>query len=157
MIAESQNNYFTGKSQLANIVSANPNWGLRTASRTLKNTAIAVEDWEKLACNRPGWRATIYLSVEEFESNRIKHQKLKRAIRKGNFQPSNIQSGEVPTCSLCGRVCLSRAGLVSHLRKHKDRVSPNYDEKQNKNRKWSYSNTSWQPLWVRYVGIPLDV
>ena len=54
MIAESWHNCFTGKSQLENAVRANQNWGFRTASRTLwKNTAILVEDMDKLASDIP--------------------------------------------------------------------------------------------------------
>ena len=122
MIAESRNNNFTEKSQMANAVRVNQNWGLRTSSRTLKNTAILVEDWALLASDRPDSRATIHRPVEEFESNWIKHQQLKLVIRKDGFKYTNIQSGEVRTCSVWGRLCLSMADLVRHLRKLKDTV-----------------------------------
>ena len=59
--------------------------------------------------------------MEGFESNWIKCQQLRWAVRKDEFEPIKIQS-EVPTCSLFGRLSLFRAGLVSHLRKHKDTV-----------------------------------
>ena len=58
------------------------------------------------ASDRPGWRAPIHRSVEEFESNQIKHQQLKQAVRIDDFEAINIQSGEGPTCSLCGRLSL---------------------------------------------------
>ena len=54
MIAESQNNYLTEKSQMANAIHANLNRGFKKyLKNTLKNTAISMEDLEKLASDRP--------------------------------------------------------------------------------------------------------
>ena len=103
---------------------------------TLKNTAIFVEDWEKLTCDRP-WLES-HQSAEEFEFNWIIHQQLKRADGKDEFESINIQKGEVLSCSLSGKLCISRAALVIPLRKHKDIDAKYYQ--------YSCMSTMWQTL-----------
>ena len=66
----------------------------------------------KLASDKPSRRATIHRSVEEYVSNRIKHQQLKRPVRKDELESINIESEKFQR-SLWGRLCLSRTGLAS--------------------------------------------
>ena len=87
----------------------------------LKILGINVEDWEKSATNRPTWRRLVYEGCRSFEAKRLEHSILKRALRKQHtsgaletlrtLQPNHL-------CDVCGRVCLSRAGLLSHMRSH---------------------------------------
>ena len=74
IIAGTRNNNFTGKSQVANA-----KLKLRDSLKdSLKNATIHVEDGEKLA----------------FESNQIKRQQLKRAVRKDPIYQS-LHSGRI--------------------------------------------------------------
>ena len=87
----------------------------------LKTLGINVEDWERMATNRSVWRRLVYDGCKRFEARRFEHSILKRALRKGHmsdvldtfptFQPDHV-------CNVCGRPCLSRAGLLSHMRSH---------------------------------------
>ena len=87
----------------------------------LKVLGINVEDWEKSATNRPTWRRLVYEGCRRFEAKQLEHTILRRALRKQHtsgiletlctLQPN-------PLCDVCGRVCLSRAGLLSHMRSH---------------------------------------
>ena len=89
---------------------------------SLKKTTIPVDDWEEIAHDRPSWRNISFRSVKQFEISRIEHQELKRAARKGE----NIDKPEL-TCKTCGRVCLSKAGLISHLRSHEPKTGITYE------------------------------
>ena len=58
--------------------------------------------------------------IEQFERDRKDHEKLKRQVRK---QGSNVSCVEIDishelVCQVCGRVCLRKAGLLSHLPSH---------------------------------------
>ena len=87
----------------------------------LKILGINVEDWEKSATNRLTWRRLVYEGCRSFEAKRLEHSILKRALRKQHtsgiletlctLQPNHL-------CDVCGRVCLSRAGLLSHMQFH---------------------------------------
>ena len=83
----------------------------------LKVLGMDVGNWEKVAENRASWRSSVKEGCNMFEKQRLKHAKLKRAARKGN----NINlTGELKTwnCETCGRVLLSKAGYVNHLKAH---------------------------------------
>ena len=101
---------------------------------SLKETDIPVDNWEELANDRPAWRNISSKSVHQFENNRIVHQKRKRDARKGKDieVPSNIGSKSDLTCVTCERVCLSKAGLVSHLRSHNSTQNITYDIQNDK-------------------------
>lgn len=84
---------------------------------TLKKACIEVGNWEKEATNRSTWRKITTLGVEKFEASRIQHCSYKRAVRKGQCAvPAEGVSRFV--CEVCGRICLSLAGLKSHKRRH---------------------------------------
>ena len=88
---------------------------------SLKAAHISVDNWEAQAMERNSWRNTIHQGRRSFEEARIKYEKLKRSARKGfEFEFPTIKGDRLQlTCEICGRVCLSKAGKLSHLRKHR--------------------------------------
>ena len=84
----------------------------------LKAVSIDVEDWEKMTENRSVWRKVIYDGCKGFEARRVDHSIVKRALRKQDASniPDSFQTEHV--CDICSRACLSKAGLVSHMRSH---------------------------------------
>ena len=58
--------------------------------------------------------------IEQYERVRKGHEKLKRQVRKQGSNASCVEIGISPklACQECGRVCLSKVGLLSHLRSH---------------------------------------
>ena len=94
----------------------------------LKNDMLQLKmldpDWEKQAENRTGWRRLVHVKSKEFQHNCIKHAQLKRRARKmDNIEPSpNRGTKEELTCTICGRVTLSKAGFVSHMKSHTRRI-----------------------------------
>ena len=84
----------------------------------LKALEIDGSNWETLSENRSVWRKLIFDGCKAFEQRRIEHSISKRALRKQDTSaiPEGLQSDHL--CNVCGRVCLSKAGLVSHLKSH---------------------------------------
>ena len=84
----------------------------------IKALEIDVDTWETQSVNRSVWRKKVYDGCKAFEKKRIQHCILKRSLRKENIPsiPENIVSDHI--CNLCRRVCLSKAGLISHQRSH---------------------------------------
>ena len=74
-----------------------------------------------VAADRPAWRRLVYEGCRRFEARRLEHSILKRALRKQHM--SGVLA-TVPTqqpdhlCDVCDRVCLSRAGLLCHMRSY---------------------------------------
>ena len=92
----------------------------------LQKVNIPFKEFEALAHNRSTWRCSIRKGVAKFEKNRIMHQQIKRAARKGTL--TNCPDGSsMHKCPDCDRICLSKAGLKSHSRVHTHRVENNYD------------------------------
>lgn len=73
--------------------------------------------------NRHGWRAIIYQSIREFESSN-ETSAAKTCYQKVMYVYLNnlIHSKEYITCEPCGRIYLSKAGLMIHLRRHVDPI-----------------------------------
>ena len=60
---------------------------------------------------------TIHESIESFENSRMQYIAYKRLIRKGEQGPAPGSQSHHANCDICGKLCLSFAGLKSHLRK----------------------------------------
>ena len=79
----------------------------------LKLMKISVANWEDLCLERDKWRQSIFQGVDNYESNRVARSELKRACRKGDTVQGTLWS-----CEVCGRVLLSKAGYVNHMKSH---------------------------------------
>ena len=93
---------------------------------SLQKVSIPFGDFEALASDRLSWRTSIKKGVADFERNRIAHQQLKRAARKGTLVNCD-DDPNMHKCPDCDRICLSKAGLKSHSRVHSNRPITNYD------------------------------
>ena len=76
-----------------------------------------MDQWEKMASDRSKWRKLIHESIESFENSCMQYSAYKRLIRKGEQAPTPGPQSHHANCDICGNLCLSRAGLKSHLRK----------------------------------------
>ena len=83
--------------------------------KSLSTCHIDHRQWSALAADRGAWRHAVHQSVSSFESNRRATLKEKRSRRKNRVATAPTPESSFP-CSRCGRVCLSRIGLVSHQR-----------------------------------------
>ena len=85
-----------------------------TLKKGLISSGIDHENWETTSRDRDSWRLQIKEATQLFETNRTARLEEKRHRRKN---PDKIldQTKSYP-CSRCGRVCLSRIGLISHQR-----------------------------------------
>ena len=81
----------------------------------LKQFGIPVDQWENRTSDRSKWRKLIHESIESFENSRVQYSAYKRLIRKGEQGPA--PAPQSPCCDIIGKLCLSLAGLKSHLRK----------------------------------------
>ena len=72
---------------------------------------------EKMASDKSKWRKLIHESIESFENSRMQYGAYKRLIRKGEQGPAPDPQTQHVNCDICGKLCLSLAGLRSHLRK----------------------------------------
>ena len=92
----------------------------------LKQSRLPVDQWEKMASDRSKWRKLIQESIESFENSRMQYSANKRLIRKGEQGPASSPQSHHANCDVCGKLCLSFAGLNSHLRKYaKSILHPN--------------------------------
>lgn len=87
---------------------------------TLTKTCIDIDNWEECATDRAKWKSTVYDGINTFEAQRVKHAVLRRHARyMEDIEPPVDRGSKVSlTCHICSRICLSRAGLKSHLRSH---------------------------------------
>ena len=83
--------------------------------KSLSTCHIDHRQWSALAADRGAWRHAVHQSVSSFESNRRATLEEKRSRRKNRVATAPTPESSFP-CSRCGRVCLSRIGLVSHQR-----------------------------------------
>lgn len=85
--------------------------------KTLSACHIDHRQWSALASDRDGWRTTVHQGVSSFETARRTNLAVKRSRRKNrNTAPPAPTPSQTFPCSRCGRICLSRIGLVSHQR-----------------------------------------
>ena len=87
-------------------------------SKNLALLKIEESNFETLANDPKKWRESIKEGCNQFEQERIQHATLKRALKKQDHGalPADLQCNF--TCSICNRICLSKAGLVSHTKSH---------------------------------------
>ena len=84
----------------------------------LKELEINADDWEALTENRARWRTLIRERCSSFERKRVQRAALKRALRRQDDSVAPTDVLNELKCSLCGRLLLSKAGLVNHLKSH---------------------------------------
>ena len=84
---------------------------------TMKDLDINHEIWEETARNRAAWRTEVKKGCKSLCTKRTQRAKLKRDLRKGNMEnlPSDSANWK---CESCGRILLSKAGYVNHLKSH---------------------------------------
>ena len=68
------------------------------------------------------WGGCIYIyiyheSIESFDNSSMQHSVYKRLIRKSEQGPAPCPQSHRGNCDVCGKLCLSLAGLKSYLRK----------------------------------------
>ena len=101
----------------------------------LKQSGLPVEQWEKMATDRSKWQKLIHESIESFDNSRMQNSAYKRLICKGEQGPAPGPQNHHANCNICGKLCLSLAGLKSHLRKcaksilHPNNVTGNKTER----------------------------
>ena len=84
-----------------------------TIKHYLKQSGLLVNQWLKMASDRSKWRKLIHESIESFENSRMQYSAYKRL----NRGPAPGPQSHHANCDICGKFCLSLAGLKSHLRK----------------------------------------
>ena len=87
----------------------------------LKALQIDVDNWEGLTENRASWRKSVRQGCDDFEKKRVDHAILKRALRKQEENEITADVVQDLKCHICGRILLSRAGYVNHLKSHEQR------------------------------------
>ena len=88
-----------------------------TVKYYLKQSGLPVDQWEKMASDRSKWQKLIHESIESFENSRMQYSAYKCLILKGEHGPAPGPQNHHANCDICGKLCLSLAGLKSHLRK----------------------------------------
>ena len=88
---------------------------------SLKKCKILPSALEGLAGDRSNWRKSISTGVAILEQDRIAHRTLKRQQRHNRQEVPAVANVEF-TCPTCGKLCMSRIGLVSHLNAHRCRA-----------------------------------
>ena len=93
--------------------------------KALMLTGIGADSWERKAHDRDGWRRMVHDGCLMFERERVRYERIRKGLRCGEHVES--ERVELFVCVICGRRCLSRAGLVSHHRTHRNRPMANSD------------------------------
>ena len=75
----------------------------------LKQSALSVDQWEKIDSDRSKWRKLIHESIESFENSCMQYSAYKHLIRKGEQGSAPGPQSHHANCDICG--------LKSHLRK----------------------------------------
>ena len=83
----------------------------------VKQSGLSVDQWGKMASDRSKWRKLIHESIESFENRCIQYSAHKRLIRKGEQSPAAGPQSHHANWDIWGKLCLSLAGLKSHMRK----------------------------------------
>ena len=93
----------------------------------LKSLGYDVTNWEHRADDRTEWRANNRKRCQQFDEDRVRHEITKRRARKMHDIdiPEGRGSKHDLTCSYCGRILLSKAGLVGHVKSHERRLNQN--------------------------------
>ena len=88
--------------------------------KTLKSFEILPSNLEREATNRTGWRGACSAGATRFEDQRTQSRETRRARRHDARDRAHTTTTDHAslTCPECGRRCLSRIGLFSHMRVH---------------------------------------
>jgi len=84
--------------------------------RDLKLADIVPGTWEQIADNHIAWWSAIRKGVEAGEDKRNRPLEDRRQRRKERQESLESRQHPVFHCTICGRDCHSRIGLVSHAR-----------------------------------------
>ena len=68
-----------------------------------------------MASDSSKWWKLIQESIESFENSRMQYIAYKHLIRKGELGPAPGPQSHHANCDIWGKLCLSLAGLKSHL------------------------------------------
>lgn len=94
----------------------------------LKKCNIPCEHWEERASDRNNWNEAAQRGRCHTEEEKRRHARLKRDVCKG--VPGELHEDTCRQlnlmCADYGRLCLSMAGLRSHLRAHRQKVAIDY-------------------------------
>jgi len=82
----------------------------------LKRMQVPLKNFEAECADRSKWRNSVYVGAKRLEDDTVAQAKLRRACRKHEAVPATQWN-----CDICGRVLLSKAGLVNHLKSHQPR------------------------------------
>ena len=94
-----------------------PRMRFRDQVRTnLKRMNLSDDNWQQTCADRDTWRQSIFQGVKSFEEESVARAELRRACRNFEAVPDTPWS-----CDVCGRVLLSKAGLVNHMKSHQPR------------------------------------
>ena len=86
----------------------------------LKRMQVPLKSFEAECADRGKWRKSVYLGAKRLQEDTVAQAKLRRACRKHEAVPATQW-----ICDVCGRVMLSKAGLVNHLKSHQPRAVVN--------------------------------
>ena len=94
---------------------------------SLQKCSIPITTWEESTRNRSTWRKLVFDGIKFFERIRIERASLKRSLRKGEAVVATQECiNLIWKCEQCGRLCLSRAGFISHERYHRPNATHHY-------------------------------
>ena len=85
----------------------------------LKALDFDLHGWEDLSKQRDEWRSQIHLRVNKFEQQRKSSLQQQRLQRKSRSSSVSSPLTAPFSCSVCGKVCKTAAGLGSHRRSHR--------------------------------------
>ena len=78
--------------------------------------------------SRASWRKLIRERCSSFEEKQVTHAELKRALRKQDDSAVPADVMNELKCSVCRSLLLSKAGLVNHLKSHRQWSNEEVDE-----------------------------
>ena len=87
---------------------------------SLKKCKIPPVNLERLANDRKAWKASIKSGTATLEQDRTAYRTLKRQRRHARQESPAVANDQFP-CPICGKICRSRIGLVSHTNTHRRR------------------------------------
>jgi hypothetical protein len=85
----------------------------------LKKCGFTDKEFGTVSLNRDEWRQRCRQGCRNFEEARVDELKLKRGRRKGTAPLLSFTAATTFKCDICGRLCQSRIGLLSHTKAHR--------------------------------------
>ena len=84
--------------------------------RDMKALKMETDSWEDTAADRSRWRGTLDQHLKAGEES-LQHAAEEKRARRKQRHLSSTDTDAAHNCNICGRVCRSRIGLLSHTRK----------------------------------------